>query len=33
MVDLGTGMYVGCVISRRSEIDAFRKAVGMLKNI
>jgi len=33
MLDLGTGMYVGCGSSRVSEMDAFRKAVGMLKCI
>jgi transposase len=30
MIDLGTGMYVGCGTSRFSEWDAFLKAVKML---
>ena len=33
MIDLGTGMYVGCGISRVSEMDAFSKAVAMLWRI
>ena len=33
MIDLGTGMYVGCGTSRHSEWDAFSKAVAMLRHI
>lgn len=33
LIDLGTGMYVGCGTSRNSEWDAFSKAVAMLKKI
>jgi transposase len=33
LIDLATGMYVGCGISRLSEWDAFSKAVAMLKRI
>jgi transposase len=33
MIDLGTGMYVGCGVSRVSEMAAFQKAVEMLKRI
>jgi transposase len=33
MIDLGTGMYVGCGTSRFSEMDAFRKAFEMLKRV
>jgi transposase len=32
-IDLATGMYVGCGISRLSEWDAFSKAVAMLRRI
>lgn len=31
IIDLGTGMYVGCGTSRQSEMDAFNKAVNMLR--
>lgn len=30
IIDLGTGMYVGCGFSKKSEMDAFKKALGML---
>lgn len=33
LIDLATGMYVGCGISRLSEWDAFIKAVAMLRRI
>jgi transposase len=33
LIDLATGMYVGCGISRLSEWDAFSKAVAMLRRI
>ncbi len=33
LIDLSTGMYVGCGTSRLSEWDAFHKAVAMLKRI
>lgn len=33
LIDLATGMYVGCGTSRLSEWDAFSKAVVMLKRI
>ncbi len=33
LIDLATGMYVGCGTSRLSEWDAFFKAVNMLKRI
>jgi transposase len=33
LIDLGTGMYVGCGTSRISEMDAFRTAFEMLKRI
>ena len=33
MIDLGTGMYVGCGTSKFSEMDAFHKAFEMLKRI
>jgi transposase len=33
MIDLATGMYVGCGTSRLSEWDAFSKAVAMLRRI
>ena len=33
LIDLATGMYVGCGTSRLSEWDAFSKAVNMLKKI
>ena len=33
LIDLGTGMYVGCGTSRHSEWDAFSKAVAMLRQI
>jgi len=33
LIDLATGMYVGCGISRLSEWDAFSKAVSMLRRI
>jgi transposase len=33
LIDLATGMYVGCGISRLSEWDAFCKAVAMLRRI
>jgi len=33
LIDLATGMYVGCGISRLSEWDAFEKAVAMLRCI
>jgi transposase len=33
LIDLGTGMYVGCGTSRLSEWDAFSKAVAMLRRI
>jgi transposase len=33
LIDLGTGMYVGCGTSRQSEMDAFSKAVKMLGRI
>ena len=31
IIDLGTGMYVGCGISHHSEMDAFHKARNMLE--
>jgi transposase len=31
LIDLATGMYVGCGISRLSEWDAFCKAVAMIR--
>ena len=33
LIDLGTGMYVGCGTSKESEMDAFSKAVKMLRRI
>lgn len=33
LIDLATGMYVGCGTSRKSELDAFSKAVLMLKRV
>ena len=33
LIDLATGMYVGCGVSRLSEWDAFTKAVDMLRSI
>jgi len=33
LIDLETGMYVGCGTSRESEWDAFHKAVAMLRRI
>ena len=33
LIDLASGMYVGCGISRRSEWVAFQKAVAMLRSI
>ena len=33
LIDLATGMYVGCGTSRQSEWDAFSKAVAMLRRI
>jgi transposase len=33
LVDLATGMYVGCGVSRVSEMDAFIRAVSMLRRI
>jgi transposase len=33
LIDLATGMYVGCGISRVSEWDAFSKAVVMLRRV
>lgn len=33
LIDLATGMYVGCGVSRLSEWDAFAKAVAMLKRV
>jgi transposase len=33
LIDLATGMYVGCGVSRVSEWDAFVKAVAMLRSI
>jgi transposase len=33
LIDLASGMYVGCGVSRRSEWDAFSKAVDMLRSI
>jgi transposase len=33
LIDLATGMYVGCGVSRLSEWDAFSKAVAMLRRI
>jgi transposase len=33
LIDLATGMYVGCGVSRLSEWDAFTKAVAMLRRI
>ena len=33
LIDLATGMYVGCGVSRFSEWDAFEKAVAMLRCI
>jgi transposase len=33
LIDLATGMYVGCGTSRHSEWDAFSKAVAMLKRV
>jgi transposase len=33
LIDLATGMYVGCGVSRLSEWDAFTKAVDMLRRI
>ena len=33
LIDLATGMYVGCGISRLSDWDAFSKAVAMLRRI
>jgi transposase len=33
LIDLASGMYVGCGISRLSEWDAFSKAVAMLRQI
>jgi transposase len=33
LIDLATGMYVGCGVSRLSEWDAFTKAVAMLKRV
>jgi len=33
LIDLGTGMYVGCGFSKVSEMDAFKKALLMLKSI
>ena len=33
LIDLATGMYVGCGVSRISEWDAFCKALNMLKRV
>ena len=33
LIDLATGMYVGCGVSRHLEWDAFSKAVGMLGRV
>ena len=33
LIDLATGMYVGCGVSRFSEWDAFSKAVAMLRRV
>ncbi len=33
LIDLASGMYVGCGVSRFSEWDAFHKAVAMLRRI
>jgi transposase len=33
LIDLATGMYVGCGVSRHFEWDAFSKAVAMLRRI
>jgi transposase len=33
LIDLATGMYVGCGVSRVSEWDAFCKALNMLKRV
>lgn len=33
LIDLATGMYVGCGVSRLSEWDAFSKAVAMLRRV
>ena len=33
LIDLATGMYVGCGTSRNSEWDAFSKSIAMLKRI
>jgi transposase len=33
LIDLATGMYVGCGVSRLSEWDAFNKAVVMLRRV
>lgn len=33
LIDLGTGMYVGCGFSKISEMDAFKKAIAMLQRI
>ena len=33
LIDLASGMYVGCGVSRHSEWDAFSKAVAMLRRI
>jgi len=33
LIDLATGMYVGCGVSRHSEWDAFSKAVSMLRRV
>jgi len=33
LIDLASGMYVGCGMSRMSEWDAFSKAVAMLKRV
>jgi transposase len=33
LIDLATGMYVGCGISRVSEWDAFNKAICMLRRV
>ena len=33
LIDLATGMYVGCGTSRLSEWDAFNKAVAMLRRV
>jgi transposase len=33
LIDLGTGMYVGCGASRLSEWEAFNKAVAMLRKV